>query len=602
MGGGHILALAAGVVFLILLLKKRKKDGDDNGQNNKKEPVKAMSFAGLPIVVLAGGLAPIFIVAIIIAALAVALWAVDIVFFVRLRKKQKPIQKLESAPTILEEKAEPLPMRVEEKAEPAQEAVAVAENDEEDGGELETVTDEKGNVFQIRYVRSFTAKLIQAPKETKQYYEELKNEALSYKKANSRISWHYDAINVGREKVIKFAIRGKTLCVYFALNAENYAETKYKVEAVESKKFEETPCLYRIKNDRRLGYAKDLIAATMARLGVEKGEERHESYADLPYEPNGPLIERGLIKELKVAVNKPQEAGVEKKTNADGDEVILTKDGAGNLFEIRFVKSFTAKLSQSEDLVKNYYSILKNYALSYKNVHTRISWHLDSLNLGRAQVLKFAIRGKTLCVYFALNAEDYAETKYKVEKVESKKFEDVPCLYRIKNDRRLGYAKDLIDALMAKFAAAKGKESNEDFAIPYETTEALLEKGLVKELKTKVNTKKEEPLHSVEASTVDRLMSDEKAESSIEEDALHSRREGKKDIINIDTLSENFNDGDTVDLDALIAKKLVSPNTGYVKVLARGVLTKKLTVELDDFSLQAVKMIVLMGGRAKKVK
>jgi ribosomal protein L15 len=113
---------------------------------------------------------------------------------------------------------------------------------------------------------------------------------------------------------------------------------------------------------------------------------------------------------------------------------------------------------------------------------------------------------------------------------------------------------------------------------------------------------KEEPLHSVEASTVDSLMSDEKAESSIEEDAIHSRREGKKDIINIDTLSENFNDGDTVDLDALLEKKLVPANTGYVKVLARGVLDKKLIVDLDDFSLQAVKMIVLMGGRAKKVQ
>jgi ribosomal protein L15 len=155
---------------------------------------------------------------------------------------------------------------------------------------------------------------------------------------------------------------------------------------------------------------------------------------------------------------------------------------------------------------------------------------------------------------------------------------------------------------MAKFGTVKGKESSEDFTIPYETTEALLEKGLVKELKTKVNAKEEEPLHSVEASTVDSLMSDEKAESSIEEDAIHSRREGKKDIINIDTLSENFNDGDTVDLDALLEKKLVSANTGYVKVLARGVLDKKLIVDLDDFSLQAVKMIVLMGGRAKKVK
>ena len=34
----------------------------------------------------------------------------------------------------------------------------------------------------------------------------------------------------------------------------------------------------------------------------------------------------------------------------------------------------------------------------------------------------------------------------------------------------------------------------------------------------------------------------------------------------------------------------------YVKVLARGALAKSLEVEADDFSLAAVKMIVLAGG------
>ena len=40
--------------------------------------------------------------------------------------------------------------------------------------------------------------------------------------------------------------------------------------------------------------------------------------------------------------------------------------------------------------------------------------------------------------------------------------------------------------------------------------------------------------------------------------------------------------------------------TTYLKVLARGTLDKALTVEADGFSLQAVKMIVLMGGTAIK--
>ncbi len=39
-----------------------------------------------------------------------------------------------------------------------------------------------------------------------------------------------------------------------------------------------------------------------------------------------------------------------------------------------------------------------------------------------------------------------------------------------------------------------------------------------------------------------------------------------------------------------------------VKILARGVMTKRLTVIADKFSLQAVKMITLAGGHAEQIK
>ena len=73
---------------------------------------------------------------------------------------------------------------------------------------------------------------------------------------------------------------------------------------------------------------------------------------------------------------------------------------------------------------------LKNFALSYKNTSSRVSWNYDSINAGRKILVRFAVRGKTLCVYFPLDADNLPD-KYKVEKSESKRFEDVPCMYRI---------------------------------------------------------------------------------------------------------------------------------------------------------------------------
>ena len=169
--------------------------------------------------------------------------------------------------------------------------------------EMEIVADENGNFFQIKYIKSFSAKLIQSSEETKKYYEELKNLVLSYKGTHSRISWHYDAVNVGRQFVLKFAVRGKTLCVYLPLNSDKL-EKKYKVEKVKAKRYEEVPCLYRIKNAKKCRYAKELIIKACESLGLQKGKEQHESYASLPYESNKSLVERGLIEEEKVVFLK----------------------------------------------------------------------------------------------------------------------------------------------------------------------------------------------------------------------------------------------------------------------------------------------------------
>jgi len=590
------LVLVGAFFFIFFLLFKRRKDDDDDDDENKnekssskKEPVKVMSVGGggLTLVTLVSHYsdAP-WIVLYIFAPLAFLALVAAIVLYILKRKGKGPFDK----------------DRLAKKAAAKAANKPVLASQKEDEEEVETVTDERGNVFQIRFIKSFTAKLIQSPEETKKYYEELKNEVLSYKKTNSRISWHYDAVNSGRAFVLKFAIRGKTLCVYLPLDAEKQEE-KFKVEKVESKKFEEVPCLYRIKDDRRCDYAKELIAKVCESMGLEKGKEQHEVYSNLPYEPNKPLIARGLIKEQKIAVNKPAESVVlESKVNADGDEILLTKDAIGNIFEIRYIKSFTAKLSQSEDVVKDYYTELKNHVLSYKDTHSRVSWHYDAINVGRDYVLKFSIRGKTLCVYLALVPSKLDE-KYKAEEAKGKKYEDVPCLYRIKNDRRLGYAKELIDMLMRKLKVEQGEIPSEDYHIKKESTKALLAKGLIKERKTKVVDKKvEEHYASISVTQADEVMSDEKAEAAIEEDVVSKKREGKKEVVNIDTLSQHYKDGDVVTLDSLIEKKLVSPKAGYVKVLARGVLDKKLTVDLHDYSLQAVKMIVLMGGYAKKIK
>ena len=67
-------------------------------------------------------------------------------------------------------------------------------------------------------------------------------------------------------------------------------------------------------------------------------------------------------------------------------------------------------------------------------------------------------------------------------------------------------------------------------------------------------------------------------------------------------IEEKFEDGDLVTLDALKRKKLVPKRTDYVKILARGALTKPLIVEANDFSRAAEEMLTALGGEAIRVR
>ena len=102
----------------------------------------------------------------------------------------------------------------------------------------------------------------------------------------------------------------------------------------------------------------------------------------------------------------------------------------------------------------------------------------------------------------------------------------------------------------------------------------------------------------VSVAEVKEIISDETASILIEKEFDEEKIFGnKKGIINIDIISRNFKAGDIVTVNTLKDKKLIDKNICFVKVLARGVIDKPLVVKAQDFSLDAVKMIQLTGGK-----
>ena len=71
-------------------------------------------------------------------------------------------------------------------------------------------------------------------------------------------------------------------------------------------------------------------------------------------------------------------------------------------------------------------------------------------------------------------------------------------------------------------------------------------------------------------------------------------------IVNVEALNK-FDDGAVVDMDALVAAKLVRKPLDGLKVLGNGELKKKLTVKATVFSATAKEKIEAAGGKIEEV-
>lgn len=99
----------------------------------------------------------------------------------------------------------------------------------------------------------------------------------------------------------------------------------------------------------------------------------------------------------------------------------------------------------------------------------------------------------------------------------------------------------------------------------------------------------------IDAEEADALITDTQAMQTViyESGAGH----GKQGIINLGLINEKFDSDEVITLELLKQRGLVSKKVGRLKVLADGILEKPITVKSESYSVQAIKMIELTGGK-----
>lgn len=152
----------------------------------------------------------------------------------------------------------------------------------------------------MKYNRSFIARIIQGSDEQKTYYGRVKTALLSYKKVNSNVAWGSERFNKGRETIARFKIRGKTLCLYLALDPDEFPTSVYhQVDVSDNKSMHGTPMMVKVKSPLGVKKAIRLIDAMLEKRNGEKHRVAERDYAAMyPYETMEELIEDGLVKDV----------------------------------------------------------------------------------------------------------------------------------------------------------------------------------------------------------------------------------------------------------------------------------------------------------------
>ena len=152
----------------------------------------------------------------------------------------------------------------------------------------------------MKYNRSFIARIIQSTDDQKRYYGQVKNALLAYKKVNSNIAWGAERFNKGRETIARFKIRGKTLCLYLALDPNEFETSVYHhTDVSDNKSMHGTPMMVKIKSPRGVKKAIRLVDIMLERRNGIKREIAERDYAAMyPYETIEELIEEGLVKDV----------------------------------------------------------------------------------------------------------------------------------------------------------------------------------------------------------------------------------------------------------------------------------------------------------------
>ncbi|MCM1306879.1 MAG: uL15 family ribosomal protein [Bacteroides sp.] len=269
------------------------------------------------------------------------------------------------------------------------------------------------------------------------------------------------------------------------------------------------------------------------------------------------------------------------------ESVIIEADGTVR----KISPNFRMRLKESSDKNREWYAAIKNLFCSQKGVTYRVCKRVEKIRYQGQVIGVIGIAKRSIKLWLALKPYEYDARRYHHKDVSDKpRFVDVPLYVRVGSDRALTRAEELILALFQDFNMEARKRYT-DRSIQ-ELIFTLKHNRLLTNKQYKHNLCENMHVHDCD------VLDDETAEKCIETKNVDFIDDSIIATVKLDDIDAKFQDGNRVTLEKLRKLGLVSADcTGYT-VTADKRLTKPLIIVANDFTLTAVKLIALTGGRA----
>ena len=138
----------------------------------------------------------------------------------------------------------------------------------------ETATSDPFSEFKQHEKVPFNKKLLSLTSDIKNFFSDVHNELVSYKKVHYRVSFKGVSYRVGRKTIAKMVVRGKTLKLHLALDVNDYSKTVFFQQDMSSvKAYEDVPFTVKIKSERGKNNAINLVISLAEKNSLVKNDK-----------------------------------------------------------------------------------------------------------------------------------------------------------------------------------------------------------------------------------------------------------------------------------------------------------------------------------------